>query len=276
MGLGALIVCCWVATALYAIFNGLLYVHHWGAVGADAHAYWLAGRSAHLYGSEPGQPNAFLYSPLFAQCMRPLALLPWPVFLALWMASETAAFCWLVAGVHWIWRVPLLLLASNEILWGNVYGFMAVAVVIGFRCPAAWSFPLLTKITPALPGALWFALRGEWRKLWQFAGTSVALVTVSAAVAPQLWIDWFHYLMAHRGQSGIAWIRMLVAVPLIVLAARFDKPGLLPFACLLWLPRWSGSLKDATYAIGAARCPRTPARSPRVVQGDAGSPSALP
>lgn len=244
---------CWVGAVVCATGNGMLYVHHWNALGGDAHAYWLAGRSAHPYGLAPGEPDAFLYSPLFAQCMRPLAMLPWPVFLGLWMASETAAFCWLVAPLRWAWRVPLVLLASGEVMWGNIYGLMAVAVAIGLRYPAAWSFALLTKITPAVPGALWFAVRGEWRSLLQFAGTSTALIAISAAISPHLWIEWVQFLLAHRGQSGAAWIRMLVSLPLVIVAARLDKPALLPLACFLWLPRWGGQIKDVSYAIGAAR-----------------------
>jgi hypothetical protein len=51
-----------------------------------------------------------------------------------------------------------------EIWGGNIEVLVALAVVLGFRWPAAWSFILLTKITPGV-GLLWFAVRREWRSL---------------------------------------------------------------------------------------------------------------
>ena len=41
---------------------------------------------------------------------------------------------------------------------------MAAAIALGFRYPAAWSFLLLTKVTPGI-GLVWFAVRREWRPL---------------------------------------------------------------------------------------------------------------
>ena len=53
--------------------------------------------------------------------------------------------------------------------------FIAAAIVIGFRWPAAWSLVLLTKITPGI-GLLWFAVRREWRSLAIALGAVIMIV----------------------------------------------------------------------------------------------------
>ena len=50
-------------------------------IGWDAHAYYVAW-SGGLYEELPGTVDAYNYSPLFAQVIWPLTLLPWPVFCA--------------------------------------------------------------------------------------------------------------------------------------------------------------------------------------------------
>lgn len=97
--------------------------------------------------------------------MHPLALLPWPVFAALWMAAESGALVWLTAPLSWRWRIPVLLVCVPEVMLGNVYGFWALTAVLGLRRPELWTFALLTKITPGAMGLLCFAGRREWRKL---------------------------------------------------------------------------------------------------------------
>jgi hypothetical protein len=66
-----------VAAGLWAIFY--LVVAIGGGAGYDSHAYWLTRRGSR-YLAAPGRHDAYLYSPAFAQVIRPLTLLPWPVF----------------------------------------------------------------------------------------------------------------------------------------------------------------------------------------------------
>ena len=62
----------WAAGGVVAVMTVLLYAHH--GIGYDARAYWRAGRVDDPYTlSTPGYADAFLYSPVFAQAMRPLA-----------------------------------------------------------------------------------------------------------------------------------------------------------------------------------------------------------
>jgi hypothetical protein len=226
---------------------------HTGQVGIDAHAYWLAGLQAHPYARAPGTVDAFLYSPLFAQAMRPLSLLPWHFFLGMWMVAETVALCWLVRPLPWVWRVPVALLAVDEILMGNIYTFLAVAVVLGMRYPAAWAFPLLTKITPAIPGVVWFVLRGEWRQVVKAGFVTLGLVAFSVFVDPHLWVEWVRFLLSHGEQSVWAWVRLVAGVSIAAVSAKRQYAWGLPLASLVSLPRWAGQPKDMAILLGIPR-----------------------
>ena len=62
----------------------------WYGLGWDAHAYYVAW-SGGLYEALPGSADAYNYSPLFAQIVWPLTLLPWPVFCGVFMAAAGPA-----------------------------------------------------------------------------------------------------------------------------------------------------------------------------------------
>jgi Glycosyltransferase family 87 len=225
----------WVAGGSLAWHAINLYRTH-GTFGIDAHAYWLTHQHAHLYGLIPGSPNAFLYTPAFAQAILPLAHLPWHVFQAAWMALEIGAYIWLFAPLGWRWWVPLILLCSVEIGLGNIYPLLAVAAVVGLRRPAAWAFPLLTKITPGV-GILWFAVRKEWRQLGWAVAATLAVTAVSLLMSPRDWSDWLHFTTANAGHGQLLFpVRLLAAVAVVFVAARFDRAWLLAPAMLLACP----------------------------------------
>jgi glycosyl transferase family 87 len=226
-------------TALLAVGDGRL--------GDDAHAYWAAWRNG-VYSSAPGQSDAFLYSPVFAQVVWPLTLLPWPLFFALWASAAVAVYAWLLAPLGRAWATPLLLMCLPEILYGNVYPYFALVAVFGLRRPALWALPLLTKITPAV-GIAWFATRREWGRLAVALGTAAALAAVSYMAAPGLWAEWARLLLHPDGFSDptrvtagplllvppglILALGVPVSVGLTVFAARTNRAWLLPIAMVL-------------------------------------------
>ena len=134
----------WVGASALAVHCAVYYLGGSG-VGGDAHAYWLAGHAAHPYGAAPGTMDAYLYSPLFLQVIRPLAWLPWPAFIALWMATEAAAFWWLLKPLGLQWGLPCFLLCVPELLLDNINGLLGLVMVLGFRYAGLWAVPLLTK-----------------------------------------------------------------------------------------------------------------------------------
>jgi hypothetical protein len=243
----------WIGCIGLALYALNFYVGTLG-VGIDAHAYWVAGRTAHPYSAAPGFRDAFLYTPVFAMVMRPFSLLPWPAFLTLWMVAESAAFFWLTAPLRWRWRGPLLLVCVPEILLGNLYGFFGLVAVLGLRVPELWALPLLTKITPGGIGLLWFLARGEWRQLARAVLFTLALCVISEVVAPHLWVEWFRFLR-HNSGHATSWpeVRLAVSAIVTVLAARTGRRWVVPLAMVFCVPNYQWTNKDFAMLPPAAR-----------------------
>lgn len=223
----------WIAGAVLAAQAVALYASL-GKMGADSHAYWLTGHVSSMYAmSVEGGRDAYLYSPAFAQAIWPLTHLPWPVFCGVWMVAEVAAFAWLFRPLGWRWVGPLVLVCASEWTIGNVVPFMAVAAVMGLRSPGWWSAVALMKPSMGL-GPVWFAARGEWRKVGLACAVTLAIVGVSFVIAPGAWQDWLGFLQERGGSKGGTLLpRMAAAVGLTVVAARLDRPWLL--APAMWL-----------------------------------------
>ena len=209
-------------------------IQPWTFVGVDARAYWQVDLAYPYVGSGVGDVSTYLYSPAFAQLMAPFSLLPFPVFDALWTALLIVACAWLIRP--WPWAGLMLVLPiSYELLVGNVHFLIAAAIVLGFRAPAAWAFPILTKVTPGL-GVLWFAVRRESRTLAMALGGTAAVVAVSFALAPSAWSDWFAFLLASPGRSQLLVPRTVIAAVLVAFGAATGRRWLVPVAVWLALP----------------------------------------
>jgi hypothetical protein len=207
----------------------------------DAFAYWEAAREVDPYGRPVlGAPVAYYYSPVFLQALGPLFALSFPIFLAIWYGLSAASLvavarAWLPVAVV-VGFVPL------EILRGNIETMMALALVAGFRWPAAWAFILLTKVTPGI-GLLYFVGRRDWRSLAIAIGATAAIVAVSFALAPTQWFAWGSSLIANTGVN-IDWpyfpvplfARLPIAAALALLAGVRDWRWLVPVASTLAMP----------------------------------------
>ncbi|HEY2888639.1 MAG TPA: glycosyltransferase 87 family protein, partial [Candidatus Limnocylindrales bacterium] len=145
--------------------------------GQDARCYWVPGFDAPYALSQWTAPIAYVYSPAFLQLLAPLKVLAWEPFLGIWTVLLLLAVRFL-SGPRLF--VLALVLAAPEVIGGNIHLLVAVAIVIGFRYPAAWSLILLTKVTPGI-GLLWFAVRREWRALGIALGATAAIAAVSLA-----------------------------------------------------------------------------------------------
>ncbi len=214
--------------------------------GQEAFCYWIANLNSPYSLSDWGSPIAYVYSPAFLQAMLPLTHLPWLLFMTIWTGL-------LIAAVRYLTGPRLfaagVLLAAVEIAGGNISLILAVAIVIGFRWPAAWSFVLLTKVSPGI-GLLWFVVRGEWRQLGIALGATVLVIAASSILMPRAWLDWFSLLTSLPGRDG-TWaavpipliVRMPVAIAVVVWGARTDRRWAVPVAAMLALPAlWYGGL----------------------------------
>ncbi len=228
-------------------------------VGHDAHAYWVVNIGHPYVGAVPGATDAFNYSPAFAQLISPLGALPFPIFLGIWTALLCAALLWLAGPLAIV--IVLCQPVWLELVVGNVNLLIAVAVVIGFRYPAAWAFVLLTKVTPGI-GVLWFAFRREWRNLALALGATLAIVAVSFIAAPALWAQWVNALLADSGRTGVQGayldlpllVRLPVAAAVIAVGARWNKRWVLPIAVVLAMPYvWESTLCVLVAIVPLAR-----------------------
>lgn len=226
--------------------------------GQDARAYWVASSIDPYAPGSVGQESAYLYSPAFLQILEPFRALAWTHFLEAWTAGLMAALFVLAGPVLF---TPLLVLALIEVWGGNIHLLLTLAIVAGFRWPAAWAFVLLTKVTPGV-GLVWFAVRREWRSL-AIAGIATGLVAgTSFALAPGLWFDWLELLRSSTGSSTVAGsvpiplvLRLPVAVVIVAWAARTDRAWLVPLGAMLALPViWWGGL---SMLIGCVALRRT-------------------
>ena len=221
------------------IVTGYVYVvlrdPSWSQIGTDSLVYWAADPENLYAGATVGGDNAYLYSPAFAQAFAIFRLLPPYVFVVVWAALNIVVAVRLARP----WPSALLALSlpvSQEILMGNIHILLAGAMVVGFRYPAAWSFVLLTKVTPGI-GLLWFAVRREWRALGVAVGATGAIVAVSFAIAPEQWVAWLDLLRQDGGQeSSRLLLRLVLAAALIVWGALTDRRWVVPAAGLLALP----------------------------------------
>ena len=206
----------------------------------DARAYWEAARGDPYARPVLGAPVAYYYSPAFLQVFAPLLALSFPAFLAAWYLINGAAL--VAVARSWL---PLALLTgfvALEVLRGNIETLMALAIVAGFRWPAAWAFILLTKVTPGV-GLLWFVGRRDWRSLAIAVGATLAIAAVSFVLAPDLWQAWIASLVANAGVS-IDWayfpvplvIRLPIAAGLALVGGWFGWRWMVPIASTLAMP----------------------------------------
>ena len=256
-----------VAVGLWAVVVG--FSEPWGRLwgtGQDARCYWQASLSNPYLHSDWNDPIAYVYSPAFLQLVSPLTALPWPAFMAAWTAILLGAVRFLT-GPRLLAAGILLPFTAMEIAGGNVSLLLAVAIVAGFRWPAAWSIVLLTKITPGV-GLLWFAVRREWRSLAIALGATAAIALVSFAILPDQWRTWVDVVIrnAAAGKGGTwasvpipLWIRLPAAVLLVVWGARTDRRWTVPVASMLALPAlWYGGISMLLAVIPLLPRQRTP------------------
>lgn len=233
--------------------------------GYDSHAYWLAWRRP-LYGAAPTTPDAYLYSPAFAQLIWPLTQLPWPLFAAAYSMILIAILSWLLKPLPLRLSIPLGIAGLNEVMAGNVFLIFALVAVLGVRYPASWAFAALTKITPCV-GPVWFLFRREWRNLAISLSAAGIIAFASFGAAPHLWTEWFNFLTAHGGEaSGVIGfvfvppltVRLPLCLALVAWGATKDRRWTLPVAMIIATPVFGPAALAVLFAL-----PRINERDPR-------------
>jgi hypothetical protein len=218
----------------------------------DAYVYWSTDLSSAYATHTTSGDQTYQYPPPLAQILALLTLLPFPLFHVIWMGLQVAVLVWLVG--------PILALALILVPWtnvlaelviGNVHTLIAASIVVGTRWPAAWAFPLLTKVTPGV-GVLWFFARREWRSGAVALGVTTFILLLSIALAAGAWMDWFTWIRTRPEPPAnpdqlLPWAPLLarlgISALLIIVAARRGWQWLMPLAIWIALPIiWYNSL----------------------------------
>jgi len=239
---------------IFAAYLFLVAAPYRGSMAFDVVAYYNVDL-ANPYGGNVGDLGFFAYSPPIALILAPFTHLPWIVFVALWYVLLLMALVWLGR------RELLVLLAfppvAIDLYHGNIHLLLGSAIVLGFRYPAAWSFVLLTKVTPGV-GLLWFAARREWRQLTVALGATAAIVAITFVMLPAQWMAWLNMLAESAGTPPPwpalpipLWLRLPMAAAIVVWGARRDARWAVPVAVAISVPAlWPGA-----FAILAACWP---------------------
>jgi hypothetical protein len=247
----------WLALGLWLLIVGLSARGQVWSTAQEAWCYWIPSILDPYQQSNWTSPVAYVYSPAFLEVIAPLRALSWTAFVGVWTALLLGAVIYLT-GRRLLWLGVLV--AAVELYGGNISLFLAVAIVLGFRWPATWAFVVLTKVTPGI-GLLWFAVRGEWRTLGIALAATAFVAGCSALTMPLAWQQWVHVLIANAGRDGTwaavpiaLWIRLPMAVALVVWGARTDRRWTVPVASMLALPAlWFGSLSMLLAVIALRR-----------------------
>jgi hypothetical protein len=218
------------AAMVWAVFT------RWGGNPVDALCYWLTD-PAHPYGRTDYQ---FVYSPAAAQILSPLLALPFDVFVAVVRAAEIGSLV-LLAGPL---TLPVIFLdpVAAEVNAANINLILALVMVLGFRWPALWAIPLLTKPSMGI-GLVWFVVRREWRAFGLAVGTAALIGGISFVFAPSLWFDWLNLLTGGTAQVGLwpfpypIWLRVPIAIALVGWGAPRNHRWTVVVAAFIALPR---------------------------------------
>ena len=192
-----------------------------GGLPVDVHYYWAADPGNLYPHPEAGEHNGYNYSPAFELVASWWRGIPFEAYAAIWRAALLAMLVWLAGP----FTLPVLLTVpvASEINAANIQIPLALAVVIGFRWPAAWAFVLLTKVTPGI-GLLWFAIRRQWRHLAIAVAATVAIAAVSFVLMPGAWFGWVA-LLGGSPAPAVApyyltfWVRLPFALAFVIAGA---------------------------------------------------------
>lgn len=234
------------------------WMHVLGDPLADAHAYYEAasrlnaGQPLYPPGLNANENHIYLYPPLLAMVLRPLALLSYEWFALLWELAVVATFVWLLQylGMRkrstWI-AVGLL---GIPIGWALSIAQAHVPMTLLMAIGQPWSIAVAAnlKLFPALIALYWLGRR-DWESLLAFLVWSVLLV------AAQLVLDannTFAFVKAvgfdQTGEPGVLRNFSLYTVSPIVWAALLFAAciGILAAARTRW--GWAIAVTVATLA----------------------------
>ncbi len=211
---------------------------------ADAHAYYEAstrlnaGQPLYPAGADPNGNQIYLYPPLLAIVLRPLALLGFPLFAAAWEGIVILAFVLLLRKLGLRKRNTWLALGllGIPIGWALAVAQAHVPFTLLLAIGQPWSIAIATnlKLTPVLI-CLWWLGRRDWEAFFAYLLWMVLLALAQVVLATR---DSFAFFMsvgveqlgAVRNwspfvQSPLVWSVLVLVGCLVVLALARTRWG---------------------------------------------------
>ena len=141
--------------------------------------------------------------------MAPFSLLPYGVYLVLWTVLLAGIALWLARP--WPWALAMLCLpVIYEVLVGNIHLLIAAAIVLGFRLPWVYVYPVWAKLTPAV-GIGWWFVRARMAAVPRRASARCsASERCPYLLQPTAWADWIELLRASAGSNDALLPRAIV------------------------------------------------------------------
>ena len=222
-------------------------MHVLGDPLADAHAYYEAasrlnaGQPLYPANLNPNENHIYLYPPLLAMVLRPLALLPYAWFALLWELVVIATFVWLLQhlGVRkrstWI-AIGLL---GVPIGWALTIAQAHIPMTLLMALGQPWSIALAAnlKLFPVLIALYWLGRR-DWESLLAFFVWTAILVVAQLVIdAPNTFAFVKAIGLDQTGEPGVlrnfsiytvsplAWIGLLFAGCVAILVAARTRWG---------------------------------------------------
>jgi hypothetical protein len=248
------------------------------SLGGDANAYLAAARAI-SYGETPVGENGarflpeakvgippYLYPPLLALVLIPLASLPYPVAMFVWLTLVLATTVLLIYVLRPLvgWAVAaisvLFFLPTWESLWlGQINVLIAVLLAVMIRMNdlrqdshlgVALALGTLLKITPVLSIMILVA-HHRWRSIWIAALTLISAVILSLPlVSLDTWYQGSLYALRSTATSPLflSWTALLQRQPGLI--STIGPPIII--VSMLTITAWRGRSTSLRLGLAAA------------------------
>ncbi len=220
------------------------WMHIVGDPLADAHAYYEAasrlnaGHPLYPAGLDPNGNHIYLYPPLLAIALRPLALLPFEWFAVAWELIVIGSFIALVRylGVRRKATWLAIGLLGVPIAWALTVAQAHVPMTLLLALGQPWSIAIAgsLKLTPVLIAIFWLGRR-NFEAFFAFLVWTALLVLVQVLLEPNGTLAYFRSIgfeevgqvrnISPYAQSPVLWLVLLLAGALVTLALARTRWG---------------------------------------------------
>jgi len=211
---------------------------------ADAHAYYEAasrlnaGQPLYPAGLDPNGNHIYLYPPLLAIALRPLALLPFEWFAVAWELIVIGSFVALVRylGVRRKATWLAIGLLGVPITWALTVAQAHIPMTLLLALGQPWSIAIAgsLKLTPVLIAIFWLGRR-NFQAFFAFLVWTALLVLAQVLLEPNGSFAYFRSIgfeevgqvrnISPYAQSPVLWLALLLVGGLITLALARTRWG---------------------------------------------------